>query len=807
MVIHGNSQTPNGNYRLHAPFHVNNVSIPNGSVMGSSQGVEIGNIEAKIISGSINVVNDSLQFIAPTSPGWDKQSLTSTRSFKLSNFGDVLGFSVIKNSAGTTKFLAGATAGSYNALPSPVNRLSGVEFHSNGDLYTDYKDKASLIGSYSHNTNYQIKIVSGGYNSSGKAWTTGNKSDYRYGHTTFMKGGAYTDWTLIHKGLPLSISNCNALGTNPTLGWEDYSDGSNKTIIKNNALYILDSSSVLGNQTKARTQQFFFSDVMSIIMDLDLVQLNNSANMDGLGTGFPDDGIGSTPVSQTSDNTINRSGLSFAIVHPTLPLRCIFSIVKAQNYSSTGNVELWKVYDSNAQTHFTFERIYSGKDIPLNQRFSLQVDYSLASDTSYSVTIKVGNKILVDNQFMGMNSTYGGQKSLLFQCKGTSTEPVEFYVHKLQVLNVGGRFSFLNYDANGKIDEVHIKDNNDDVLIPSSFITNAQPGNTTTHQPNNCLIDLLISSLPSSNTLEVAFRKIDDNNYYKVSVDNTGNISLISVVNGTSTTLQTINSGVTAASRLILKIDRNNKLEIWNDNVLRGTYNSLNLFPSGSVIKILSNGNGGEVTEVITMPVSSSNISYVLSDGGGGVILPVNFVTLKGYESDHSNTLEWDVTNEAGILTYEIGRSIDGARFSNIGLVAVAASNGSNAKTYSWIDAKPVSGVNYYRISLAGLNGDKKYSNIVKVARGKGSPAINIYPNPSSGIFTLQLNNLEKGLYTFRLLNNAGQTTLTQLIEHSGGSGSRQIKLPNSASNGLYRIELIKENIYLIEKVVVNLNR
>ncbi len=59
------------------------------------------------------------------------------------------------------------------------------------------------IGIYALDTDYNMAIVCGGYNSSATPYTTGDtKTDFTFGTSIYIKGGVYTNWTLLARTTP-----------------------------------------------------------------------------------------------------------------------------------------------------------------------------------------------------------------------------------------------------------------------------------------------------------------------------------------------------------------------------------------------------------------------------------------------------------------------------------------------------------------------------------------------------------------------------------------------------------------------------
>lgn len=172
-------------------------------------------------------------------------------------------------------------------------------------------------------------------------------------------------------------------------------------------------------------------------------------------------------------------------------------------------------------------------------------------------------------------------------------------------------------------------------------------------------------------------------------------------------------------------------------------------------------------------------------------VLPVTFTSIKAYQKNGNNVqLEWNVANESAIKHYEVETSTNGRSFTKAATVTAKGNNNSSV-AYTWLDANAVNGVNYYRIKSTGLNGDVKYTSVVSVKIGKGGAEVSTYPNPVKGnTVSVQFSNMEKGSYTLRLFNVAGQVVMSRTIQHFGGSASEQLTLPEGIATGNYQLEV-----------------
>lgn len=172
-----------------------------------------------------------------------------------------------------------------------------------------------------------------------------------------------------------------------------------------------------------------------------------------------------------------------------------------------------------------------------------------------------------------------------------------------------------------------------------------------------------------------------------------------------------------------------------------------------------------------------------------GVPLPVSYISLNAFPQTTSVRLDWKVIAEHNMNNYAVERSDDGQHFSIITRKPATGNNNADMN-YSWNDDQPLPGTSFYRIQGVSINGDLKYSDIVKVQFGKIVPAITITPNPVRGqVVRLQFSDMEKGTYQLRLFNAAGQELMKRTVEHRGGTAVNTVELVSLAA-GQYNFEI-----------------
>jgi Secretion system C-terminal sorting domain len=174
-----------------------------------------------------------------------------------------------------------------------------------------------------------------------------------------------------------------------------------------------------------------------------------------------------------------------------------------------------------------------------------------------------------------------------------------------------------------------------------------------------------------------------------------------------------------------------------------------------------------------------------LSSGGttGANTLPVILVGFTAMlNSDRSVALSWNTEMEVNSSHFDIERSADGTVWNTIGTVE-AVGNSSTETTYSYTDASPLTGTNYYRLKMVDLDNSYGYTNIT-VVRMTVVSNISFFPNPARDFVNISLGETAGSDVTIRLINQSGQVLQEKRVQ--GGNGTI-VSLPlQQYAAGLY---------------------
>ena len=135
--------------------------------------------------------------------------------------------------------------------------------------------------------------------------------------------------------------------------------------------------------------------------------------------------------------------------------------------------------------------------------------------------------------------------------------------------------------------------------------------------------------------------------------------------------------------------------------------------------------------------------------------------------TDKSITLDWNTQMETNSSSIQIERSADGESWKAIGSV-MAKGNSSVVTNYTFTDAQPLSGTNFYRLRMIDIDNSYAYSD-VKVIRTSVVSKISFFPNPAREYVNVSIGAGSGTQVLIRLINPAGQLLQEKRAEAGAG--------------------------------------
>ena len=110
---------------------------------------------------------------------------------------------------------------------------------------------------------------------------------------------------------------------------------------------------------------------------------------------------------------------------------------------------------------------------------------------------------------------------------------------------------------------------------------------------------------------------------------------------------------------------------------------------------------------------------------------------------------------------FEVQKSLDARSFSAIS--DVPAKNGPCGTTYTYQDAKALTGIAYYRIRMIDKDGTSNYSGVVSID-GKIPAKISVFPNPVVNYLVLAHPKAEAGT-TLKIISTNGSVVASYPVQ------------------------------------------
>ncbi|UBM60933.1 T9SS type A sorting domain-containing protein [Marinilongibacter aquaticus] len=239
----------------------------------------------------------------------------------------------------------------------------------------------------------------------------------------------------------------------------------------------------------------------------------------------------------------------------------------------------------------------------------------------------------------------------------------------------------------------------------------------------------------------------------------------------------------------------------WDGSVLQGINNVAidNSVTGMIVVNIFGNATtwsgSGSPTNVSTT-VNLNDLSGTTdSDGtnnnliaGIGVVDGPNPVKLLSFTASKEGSialLRWGTAEEVNVDRFEILQSLDAKNWRSVGAVA-ALGESTTDHWYSFNDANPANGTNYYRIKSVDRDGATDFSNIQSLEFEVRNTAV-FYPNPVAETLKLKGENLAN-VSKVTVLNMMGSPLVETNTLSEEGINVRQLPA------GAYIVRLERKN-------------
>lgn len=188
------------------------------------------------------------------------------------------------------------------------------------------------------------------------------------------------------------------------------------------------------------------------------------------------------------------------------------------------------------------------------------------------------------------------------------------------------------------------------------------------------------------------------------------------------------------------------------------------------------------------------NASFVGAPFGCSSSLPITLEYFNGVKQTNGNLLSWKLNcNGAPQLQVVLERSGSGRSGTFSSIHQLTATAADCLQPFSYNDAVPLSGINYYRLVITDAGGSPIYSRIIALRNaGTGFDILNILPNPvtHNGDAVLNITTTQKDRMNILVTDITGKQMFTQTAVLAAGSNQVPLSL-NRLSAGTYQVTCI----------------
>ena len=184
-------------------------------------------------------------------------------------------------------------------------------------------------------------------------------------------------------------------------------------------------------------------------------------------------------------------------------------------------------------------------------------------------------------------------------------------------------------------------------------------------------------------------------------------------------------------------------------------------------------------------------------------LLPVTLINWTAALANNTVALKWSTSTEINASHFIVERSFDGIEYSDVVMV-FAAGNSNVVTNYSYNDKLPAgnSGIIYYRLKMADMDGHYKYADVRIVRVGQSAEGVKIiaYPNPVVNDVRITIpQNWQGKQLSYQVSNANGQIVKSYSVKYA--SQTEVINMTQSPA-GMYVVRVINGTETAVQSVV-----
>ncbi len=181
--------------------------------------------------------------------------------------------------------------------------------------------------------------------------------------------------------------------------------------------------------------------------------------------------------------------------------------------------------------------------------------------------------------------------------------------------------------------------------------------------------------------------------------------------------------------------------------------------------------------------------------GVKSVPLPIELIAFTAECDNRDVRLAWSTASETNNDYFTLERSTDGFDWQVVKKIN-GAGNSLERNDYSITDLNPYKGTSYYRLKQTDFDGRYQYTKQVAVADcRKDAHGLNIYPNPSSGVFHLATNVDAESIKSIEVFDAVGK----RVCSFDGYQADLDL---SGLPEGVYSVHITSASKVMVERIV-----